>query len=281
MLELLESMLDGKRDFDGMHSITDSAALEKIVDVLYPDTHFNYFANVSTKANDFVLCLHPDVKGVAEIRGNPELMKYLWFGAQRDPVSRLTAAMVSKLLDEQKGCDKGDADVGELSDVTAVTRLLQEQRRRLGEDKGDGNERKESPFTNNIGIINAIKGTGAWEIPIPKDDDEHEDDVGVIAQRLKRNVALLADKWSERVIDRYDGVTQKWITVWTPGKRKLHTEWFDVSRFIHCGVPMSVKARFRPCDSCLELTSPIGGHAAYTVKLTDVLLHPAGEACGV
>lgn len=97
MLELLESMLDGKRDFDGMHSITDDAAFKLCANVLYPDPYYNYFANVRP---NFLLCLHPSLKGIAEARDNPALMKHLWFGFQWDPVARLTAAMVGKLLDE-------------------------------------------------------------------------------------------------------------------------------------------------------------------------------------
>lgn len=109
LLELLEGMLEGKREFDEMHSLTDPAAFAKVVHVLYPDSHFNYFAGVG-KTGGFVLCLHPDVQCVAEARRNAALMQHLWFGHQKDSVTYLSAAMVGELLDKHGGDDKHEKD---------------------------------------------------------------------------------------------------------------------------------------------------------------------------
>lgn len=220
LLELFEGMLEGQREFGEMHSLTDPAAFAKVVHLLYPDPHFNYFA-ASGKDGGFVLCLHPDVKCVALARHNAALMKHLWFGHQKDSVSYLTAAMVGKLLDQDE-----DQDVDEGEDV----------------------------------------------------------DCDVLVQRVKRDIGLLAHQWDiAEVIQKYDSLNRKWITVKNKRKRDdsrtwRAEQWQDVSQLVRCAIPMSMDARLRPSDTCLEIASKTGAHEPYEIDLQRMLLWPTGQA---
>lgn len=110
---------------------------------------------------------------------------------------------------------------------------------------------------------------------------EEMDEAGcaMIVRRVKRDLGLLARQWDCcEVEQKYDPRTQTFVTVKTAKKRKRDAEWHDASQLVRCAVPMALKARFRPHDACLEITSRTDAHAPYEIDLLKILLHPTGRA---
>lgn len=97
-LALLDDLLQGRRDLDGVDAVTHAATFRRVCRTVYTDPYHNYF--VPHGDDGFKLCLHPDVLPIAEARRDSELFKHLWFGHQSDPATLLSGAMVAKILDK-------------------------------------------------------------------------------------------------------------------------------------------------------------------------------------
>lgn len=98
LLEMLDGIVEGKRDgFEGLHG-TKTTTEGVHFDTLYNDHYYNYFCDVNNNGG-FSLVLHPDVKPFAEALGKPSVMKHCWFGHNGDPVTGITAAMVAERYD--------------------------------------------------------------------------------------------------------------------------------------------------------------------------------------
>ena len=89
LLGLLRDIVSGRPIADAEHK---KAAIDDM-DRLYPSPYFNYFC----EAGETFLLVLPEAMRDAPECADETLSKYLWFGANQDPVVRISAARAAEL----------------------------------------------------------------------------------------------------------------------------------------------------------------------------------------
>jgi hypothetical protein len=95
LYNMLDQMVNGTGEqvFPGAFGAVD---MPPSFEDIYPDPYHNYFCKV--EEDHVILVLHPKVKPAIEHNGVSNLVKYLWFGRQSDPVEAITPRKASDLI---------------------------------------------------------------------------------------------------------------------------------------------------------------------------------------